>query len=101
MASLTHLAMACCVEAVAEHDLGRTAATFGVCLHVLRKDLPALAEVEEQILEKDWCPDYREQQRLEASNHSQVENEVARTRCRHLLDGGHGAISLTEILGER
>ena len=60
-----------------------------------------VAEVEEQILEKGWCPDYREQQRLEASNHSQVENEVARTRCRHLLDGGHGAILWTEILGER
>ena len=39
MASLTHLAMACCVEAIAEHDLGRAAATFADCLHVLRKDV--------------------------------------------------------------
>ena len=31
--------MARCVEAIAEHDLGKAAATFGVCLHVLRKDL--------------------------------------------------------------
>ena len=31
--------MARCVEVIAEGDLGRAAATFGVCLHVLRKDL--------------------------------------------------------------
>ena len=31
--------MARCVEAIAEHDLGTAAATCGVCLHILRKDL--------------------------------------------------------------
>ncbi len=27
------------MDGIAEHDLGRAAVTFGVCLHVLRKDL--------------------------------------------------------------
>ena len=31
--------MARCVEAIAEHGLGKAAETFGVCLHILRKDL--------------------------------------------------------------
>lgn len=39
MASLAYLAMARCVEAIAEHDLGHSAGTFGVWLHALRKDL--------------------------------------------------------------
>ena len=31
--------MARCVEAIAEHDLGRAAETLGICLHLFRKDL--------------------------------------------------------------
>lgn len=42
--------MARCVEAIAEHDLGRAAATFGVCLHVLRKDLILISLAEDQTL---------------------------------------------------
>ena len=34
-----NLAVARSVEAIAEHDLGSAVAIFGVCLHVLRKDL--------------------------------------------------------------
>ena len=34
-----------CVEAKAEHDLGRAAVTFGACLYVLRKDLLLLSHV--------------------------------------------------------
>ena len=35
--------MARCVEAIAEHDLGRAAVLFGACLYVLRKDLLLLS----------------------------------------------------------
>ncbi len=31
--------MARCVKAIAEHDLGHAAGTFGVWLHAIRKDL--------------------------------------------------------------
>ena len=50
MASLGSLAMARCVEAIAEHDLGRAAATFGVCLHVLRKGLILISLAEDEAL---------------------------------------------------
>lgn len=29
------------------------------------------------------------------------ENEIARQRCRQLLEGGYGAVDWTELLGER
>jgi len=32
-----------CVEAIAEHNLGRAAVAFGACLYVLRKDLLLLS----------------------------------------------------------
>ena len=57
------------------------------------KKRSAKAEVEEQILEKGWCPGLKEQQQSEQEHHSQVENEMARVRMQQLLSGGTAAIT--------
>ena len=43
--------------------------------------------LEELLLEEGWWPALKEQQRLEAQNHSQVKNEMARVRMQQLLFG--------------
>ena len=53
----------------------------------------AKAEAEEELLEKGRWSGFNEQHQLEAANHSQVENEMARTRMLQFLSGGTAAIT--------
>ena len=58
-----------------------------------RRKKPARVEAEEELLEKGRCSGLKEQHQLEASNHSQVENEMARIRMQQFLSGGTAAIT--------
>lgn len=55
---------------------------------------------QQEVDPRPW-PSLTDQQDSEGKHHSPEENRLARTRCRQLLDGGHGAISWSELLGER
>ena len=64
-----------------------------------RRKKPAKVEVEEELLEKGRCAGLKEQHRLEASNHSQIENEMARIRMQQFLSGGAAAITPDQFGG--
>ena len=57
-----------------------------------RRKKPAKVEAEQELLEKGRCSGLKEQHRLEAANHSQVENEMARVRMQRFLEGGADSI---------
>ena len=57
-----------------------------------RRKKSAKVEAEEELLEKGRCAGLKAQHRLEAANHSQVENEMARVRMQRFLEGGADAI---------
>jgi hypothetical protein len=58
-----------------------------------RRKPSARKRLEDRALEMEPCSQLREQQRLQAMNHTQQENDAARRRCRELLEGGWGSIS--------
>lgn len=53
-------------------------------------------DLESQALRGRWA-DLKHNDTL----HTPAENQVARRRCRQLIDGGPAAVSWSELLGER
>ena len=66
--------------------------------HLMARRRPkrSQGDVEAEVLKGRWA-DLRHNESL----HSPEENHHARRRCRELIDGGHGAVSWDELLGER
>ena len=64
-----------------------------------RRPLPpkARAKAETEILEQGRWSGLKEQQELEARNHSERENCDARRRCREFLEGGWGSIDWIDL----
>lgn len=63
----------------------------------MRKKKPVL-DIEDQHSQRPWT-DYKEQQLLQAKNHSGAENVAARDACRRLVEGDY--LSWEELLGNR
>ena len=66
--------------------------------HLMAKSRPkrSQGDVEAEVLKGRWA-DLRHNESL----HNKADNERAQRRCRQLIDGGHGAVSWNELLGER
>lgn len=68
-----------------------------------RRPLPpkARAQAEAEVLEKGRWSQLHEQAELQARNHSEQENCVARRRCREFLEGGWGSVDWIELYGQK
>ena len=58
-------------------------------------------EIEDQLLSNARWSGLQEQVELQARNHSEQENCIARKRCREFLEGGWGSVDWIEVYGQK
>ena len=62
---------------------------------------PTQGQLEDELLSKARWSGLRQQQELEALNHSERENCESRRRTKELLEGGWGSIDWIDLYGQK
>ena len=66
-----------------------------------RRRKPCKGQIEDDLLANARWSGLKQQQELEARNHSERENCIARKRCREFLEGGWGSIDWIDLYGQK